>query len=150
MIPPLFACICSWFEFESNLAEIMASKRERENGDRVEEKELDFDSKRQRVDEETSPSPHPVSTANPLSGLANNYADIDEEEDYYRRDKGAISNNRNDGSNHNGNRYEENDDSDEEDDSPVGGRNNRQVEVRKDCPYLDTVNRQVFYLSGPL
>ncbi|MBA0723555.1 hypothetical protein Golax_004127, partial [Gossypium laxum] len=37
---------------------------------------------------------------------------------------------------------------DEDEDDPYGlgstpGRSNRQVEVRRDCPYLDTVNRQV-------
>ncbi|KAK2401400.1 hypothetical protein P8452_08119 [Trifolium repens] len=124
----------------------MASKRERATGDRVEEEELDFESKRQRVDENSSPSPPPVSIANPLSGLANNYADIDEEENYYQRDKGAVSNNRNGGSQQNGHKYEGDDDSDEEDDSGkqlFAGRYSRQVEVRRDCPYLDTVNRQV-------
>jgi len=29
-------------------------------------------------------------------------------------------------------------------------RSSRQVEVRKDCPYLDTVNRQVFHSVGSL
>jgi U4/U6.U5 tri-snRNP-associated protein 2 len=131
----------------------MASKRERATGDRVEEEELDFESKRQRVDENSSPSPPPVSIANPLSGLANNYADIDEEENYYQRDKGAVSNNRNGGPQQNGHKYEGDDDSDEEDDSGkqlFAGRYSRQVEVRRDCPYLDTVNRQVFYLFCPL
>ncbi|CAJ2671911.1 unnamed protein product [Trifolium pratense] len=124
----------------------MASKRERVTGDRVEEEELDFELKRQRVNENSSPSPSPVSIANPLSGLANNYADIDEEEDYYQRDKGTVSNNRNGGSQQNGHKYEGDDDSDEEDDlgnQLFVGRNSRQVEVRRDCPYLDTVNRQV-------
>lgn len=133
----------------------MTSKREREREtvDRAEEEGLDFDSKRQKVHEESSPSPPPVSIANPLSGLANNYADIDEEEVYYRRDRGATSDGRNSRSQHNGHKYEGDDDSDEDDDSHeqlLGGRNSRQVEVRKDCPYLDTVNRQVFDFSGPL
>jgi len=131
----------------------MASKRERATGDRVEEEGLDFESKRQRVDEDSSPSPPPVNIANPLSGLANNYADIDEEEDYYQRAKGAVSDKRNGGSQQNGHKYEVDDDSDEEEDSSqqlFGGRSSRQVEVRKDCPYLDTVNRQVFYSSGAL
>ncbi|KAG5130399.1 hypothetical protein JHK84_036796 [Glycine max] len=123
----------------------MASKREREASDRVEDEGVDNESKRQRLDEDSSPSPPPVSIANPLSGLANNYADIDEEEDYVRRERGSINERRNDGSQHNGHKkYGEADDSDEEDDSheQFSGRN-RQVEVRKDCPYLDTVNRQV-------
>ncbi|XP_020230750.1 putative F-box protein At4g22420 [Cajanus cajan] len=124
----------------------MSSKREREAVDRVEDEGLDNESKRQRLDDDSSPSPPPVSIANPLSGLANNYADIDEEEDYVRRERGSVNERRNDGSQHNGHKYGEADDSDEEDDSreQFSGRNNRQVEVRKDCPYLDTVNRQVF------
>jgi U4/U6.U5 tri-snRNP-associated protein 2 len=129
----------------------MSSKRERATGDRVEEEGLDFESKRQRVDEDSSPSPPPVNIANPLSGLANNYADIDEEEDYYQMAKAAVNDKRNGGSQQNGHKYEGDDDSDEEEDSSqqlFGGRSSRQVEVRKDCPYLDTVNRQVFYSSG--
>lgn len=131
----------------------MTSKREREAGDRVEDEGLDNESKRQRLDEDSSPSPPPVSVANPLSGLANNYADIDEEEDDVRRERGSVNERSNDGSHHNGhNKYGEADDSDEEDDDSheqFTGRN-RQVEVRKDCPYLDTVNRQVFDLSYTL
>ncbi|MQL84256.1 hypothetical protein Taro_016757 [Colocasia esculenta] len=34
-------------------------------------------------------------------------------------------------------------DSDEEQPAPDGARQQRQVELRRDCPYLDTVNRQV-------
>lgn len=129
----------------------MASKREREAGDRIEDEGIDNDSKRLRLDGSSSPSP-PVSIANPLSGLANNYADIDEEEDYVRWERVSVNERRNDGSRHNGHSHGEADDSDEEDDSheQFSGRNNRQVEVRKDCPYLDTVNRQVFGLSCPL
>ncbi|CAL0303264.1 unnamed protein product [Lupinus luteus] len=118
----------------------MESKRER-----VEEEGLKPESKKKRLDEDSPPFPPPDSIANPLSGLANNYADIDEEEDYERRARVTISGEKNDGSLKNGHGYEE-DDSDEDDDSrdqPFGGRNSRQVEVRKDCPYLDTVNRQV-------
>jgi len=130
----------------------MASKRERGVGDRVEDEGLDNESKRQKLDEDSSPSPL-VSIANPLSGLANNYADIDDEEEYVRRERSSVNERRNDGSQHNGHRHGEADHSDEEDDSReqlFSGRNNRQVEVRKDCPYLDTVNRQVLDLSGPL
>ena len=128
----------------------MASKRERETNNGVEEERLDFETKRQRKDEESSPSPPSVSVANPLSGLANNYADIDEEEDYGRRERVTTSERRNDGSQKNGHGYQEDDDSDEDEarEQLYGGRSSRQVEVRKDCPYLDTVNRQVFNLSG--
>ncbi|XP_047163087.1 U4/U6.U5 tri-snRNP-associated protein 2-like [Vigna umbellata] len=124
----------------------MTSKREREVDHRVNDQGLDNESKRQKLDEDSSPSPPPVSIANPLSGLANNYADIDEEEEYVRRERDSVNESRNDGSQHNGHRYREADDSDEEDDSHeqlFSGRNSRHVEVRKDCPYLDTVNRQV-------
>jgi len=131
----------------------MTSKREREVDRKVEDEGLDNESKRQKLDENSSPSPPPVSIANPLSGLANNYADIDEEEEYVRRERGSVNESRNDRSQHNGHRYGEADGSDEEDDSQeqlFSGRNSRQVEVRKDCPYLDTVNRQVFDLPCPL
>lgn len=33
------------------------------------------------------------------------------------------------------------------DDDEGRGKRSRHVEVRRDCPYLDTVNRQVMYLS---
>jgi len=95
----------------------MTSKREREVVDRVEDKGLDNESKRQKLDEDSLSSPPPVSIANPLSGLANNYADIDEEEEYVQRERGSINEMRNDGSQHNGHRYGEADDSDKEDDS---------------------------------
>ncbi|PNX55807.1 U4/U6.U5 tri-snRNP-associated protein 2-like, partial [Trifolium pratense] len=84
----------------------MTSKREMVTGDRVEEEGVDLELKRQRVDENSSPSSPPVSIANPLSGLANYYADIDEEEDYYQRDKSTVSDNRNGGSQQNGHKYE--------------------------------------------
>ncbi|XP_054783207.1 uncharacterized protein LOC129290459 [Prosopis cineraria] len=123
----------------------MASKREREiNIASKEEEELNLvsDSKRQRLVEESSPSPPPVSIANPLSGLANNYADVDEDE-YY--DRNSVREKLNGDSKRNGRGYDEDaEDEDEEDSSEqLSVRHNRQVEVRRDCPYLDTVNRQV-------
>ncbi|KAL1353355.1 hypothetical protein HN51_017315 [Arachis hypogaea] len=125
----------------------MASKRERETNKGLGEEELDAEAKRQRKDEESSPPSAAASIANPLSGLANNYADIDEEEYYDRKGKLSTNERRNDGSQKNGNGYEELGDSDSDDDDSseplYGGRRSRQIEVRKDCPYLDTVNRQV-------
>lgn len=133
----------------------MGSKREREititNGSK-EEDEVKFvsDSKKQRLvnEEESSPSPPPhVSIANPLSGLANNYADLDEDEVYLRR---GMDDKENGESKRNGHGFDEEDDEDEEDDDEdlnehvSVGRHSRQVEARRDCPYLDTVNRQVF------
>ncbi|QHO27714.1 U4/U6.U5 tri-snRNP-associated protein [Arachis hypogaea] len=100
----------------------MASKRERETNEGLGEEELDAETKRQRKDEESSPPSAAASIANPLSG-------------------------RNDGSQKNGNGYEELGDSDSDDDDSneplYGGRCSRQIESWKDCPYLDTVNRQV-------
>ncbi|KAJ0787734.1 hypothetical protein HanPI659440_Chr05g0183711 [Helianthus annuus] len=50
----------------------------------------------------------------------------------------------------NGNQQEEEEDEEEEDGfGGQGGRRNRTIEVRRDCPYLDTVNRQVWYPSIP-
>ncbi|XP_028777256.1 U4/U6.U5 tri-snRNP-associated protein 2 [Neltuma alba] len=128
----------------------MASKREREiNSGSKEEEELKFasDSKRQRLVEESSPSPPPVSIANPLSGLANNYADVDEEEVYGRREsRTAVGEKVNGDSHRNGHGYDEEVEEEDEEDSQEQlsvGRHSRQVEVRRDCPYLDTVNRQV-------
>ncbi|XP_057719649.1 uncharacterized protein LOC130934077 [Arachis stenosperma] len=125
----------------------MASNRERETNKRLGEEELDAEAKRQRKDEESSPPSAAASIANPLSGLANNYADIDEEEYYDRKGNLSTNERRNDGSQKNGNGYEELGDSDSDDDDSseplYGGRRSRQIEVRKDCPYLDTVNRQV-------
>ncbi|KAF7825865.1 U4/U6.U5 tri-snRNP-associated protein 2-like [Senna tora] len=125
----------------------MASKREREiNNGSKEEEELNSlsESKRQRLAEESSPSPPPVSIANPLSGLANNYADVDEEEDYERRELSTtVGEKGNGGSQRNGNGYDEEDEDEDDEEQLSVGRYNRQIEVRRDCPYLDTVNRQV-------
>jgi hypothetical protein len=45
----------------------------------------------------------------------------------------------------NGRRVEEEDEEDEEDVRRAAERRPRQVELRRDCPYLDTVNRQVSF-----
>ncbi|KAJ7969023.1 U4/U6.U5 tri-snRNP-associated protein 2 [Quillaja saponaria] len=126
----------------------MTSKREANNW--MEGEDFNPNSKRKKLLEESSSSPPPVSIANPLSGLANNYGDDDEEEDDDRRE---LDNGRErdevDGSHQNGhglveeNEQRELSDSDDNE-QPFGqGRHNRQIEVRRDCPYLDTVNRQV-------
>ncbi|KAI4297164.1 hypothetical protein L6164_037065 [Bauhinia variegata] len=126
----------------------MASKRDRETNNGVEEEGFDPESKRQRLREESSPSPPPVSIANPLSGLANNYADVDEEEDCERRQQSNVVERENNDFQKNGQGYHEEEDDESEDDdnlqeqlTSLGRR--RQVELRRDCPYLDTVNRQV-------
>ncbi|XP_059663232.1 uncharacterized protein LOC132308944 [Cornus florida] len=108
--------------------------------------------KRQKVLQQTSPSPSPPRLAfdNALLPLAS-YDDDDDEEDDERREgnRGRVENN---GVTigRNGHRVDgEDDEDDEEDDDDHSSRGqsqgmrNRMVELRKDCPYLDTVNRQV-------
>lgn len=92
--------------------------------------------KRQKVVDKSSSPPPPLGFNNPLLPLANTYDDDDEDEDYERR---TVSRNLN------GARVQKNGD-DSDDSSGIElplGRKSRQVEVRRDCPYLDTVNRQV-------
>ena len=134
----------------------MSSKRK--TGDMVLEEGFGSEAKRQRVVEEqeveSSPSPPPLPIANPLSGLAN-YDDDDEEEEEERQ--GAEQNgggkgveNDNGGQGIEEEQEEEEEEEEEEDQNEQGygqGRRNREVERRRDCPYLDTVNRQVYYSS---
>ncbi|KAK4800935.1 hypothetical protein SAY86_021422 [Trapa natans] len=121
-------------------------------GERVDEEGIIPESKRLRVEEDSSPSPSPSSLAfeNPLHKLAN-YEDDDEEEIYR---KGRAMNGYKDAevsldSQHNNDRVVEKDNGDDSDsdDEPqlshAQGRRNRMFEIRRDCPYLDTVNRQV-------
>ncbi|XP_048543588.1 U4/U6.U5 tri-snRNP-associated protein 2-like [Triticum urartu] len=70
-----------------------------------------------------------------LLGLAN-YTDEEEEE------RGAPRGHAN-GRPHEEEEEEEEEDEDEEDERRAPERRPRQVELRRDCPYLDTVNRQV-------
>ncbi|KAL0012164.1 hypothetical protein SO802_007272 [Lithocarpus litseifolius] len=123
----------------------MSSKRK--TGDLVSEEGFGSEAKRQRVveeEEESSPSPPPLPIANPLSGLAN-YDDDDEEEEEERQ--GAEQNGSGKGGeNGSGGQGMEEEEEEEEDQTEQGygqGRRNREVERRRDCPYLDTVNRQV-------
>ncbi|KZV51235.1 hypothetical protein F511_05892 [Dorcoceras hygrometricum] len=82
---------------------------------------------------------------NPLLPLAS-YDDDDEDEEDYRRGRGGTERANNgvedDRNEHNNNEV---DDEEEEDQDAKGGhiKRNRNVEVRRVCPYLDTVNRQV-------
>ncbi|XP_057960732.1 uncharacterized protein LOC131152847 [Malania oleifera] len=124
----------------------MSKKRENYNG------EDEPDSKRQRLLPQSSPSPPPpLAFENALLPLAS-YDDDEEDEDERKeasrssRDEGSGRNVEQNGRRDRGRGYE-GDDDEEEDDPHNGGLNqgkrNRLIEVRRDCPYLDTVNRQV-------
>lgn len=134
--------------------ELGEMKTKREEDESMEEEE---NSKRQKLldEQSSSPSPSPprLGFDNALLPLAT-YDDEEEEEeeedemrgaggDRFRNGDGRIAKNGyRDGS----------EDDDEDDDGNAekglsGGKSNRVVELRRDCPYLDTVNRQVLYLS---
>lgn len=117
----------------------------------VDEEGIIPDSKRLRPAEDSSPSPSPTSLAfeNPLHKLAN-YEDDDEEiyqkrraTNGYKEGEAGLGNQQVDG----GVDEEESDTDDEQQQSHDQGRRGRIVEIRRDCPYLDTVNRQVFIFS---
>lgn len=95
--------------------------------------------KRQKIDQ-SSPQ---LAFENPLLPLAS--YDDDEEEVEERRD-GGRGRGVNDGKGEGLNGHIEDEDEDEEDEESKAeqGRRNRSIEVRRDCPYLDTVNRQVY------
>ncbi|KAL5769247.1 hypothetical protein ACOSP7_015807 [Xanthoceras sorbifolium] len=121
----------------------------RENDGSVNE---DRYSKRLRVAAEgSSPSPSPprLGFENPLLPLANTYSDDEEEEEYNgrREQRGVRGGNNGSRVEWNGHGVEEEDDDndDNEGHEQKGGQatRSRLVEVRRDCPYLDTVNRQV-------
>ena len=91
--------------------------------------------KRQKLDQ-SSPQ---LAFENPLLPLAS-YEDVEEEVEE-RRDGGRVRE-INHGEKEGLNGHIE--DEDDEDTKAGQGRRNRSIEVRRDCPYLDTVNRQVF------
>lgn len=103
------------------------------------------------AEDQSSPSPSRLGFENPLLPLANTYDDDEEDEEENGRrvlnaDGGGYSRAK-DERNGNG-AQEDGDDEDEDDygDQGIGqGKRNRVVELRRDCPYLDTVNRQVLY-----
>ncbi|KAL9146764.1 hypothetical protein ABFS82_13G132000 [Erythranthe guttata] len=114
----------------------MKTKRE-ESENAADEEEA---AKRQKLIDQSSTQ---LAFENSLLPLAS-YDDDDEEEEDDRREKGG------DGLANNGRKAEQNrsayDEEDEDDDgeSELGqGNRSRAIEVRRDCPYLDTVNRQV-------
>ncbi|XP_023742772.1 uncharacterized protein LOC111890930 [Lactuca sativa] len=92
--------------------------------------------KKQKLTEVSSPSPPQLGFDNALLPLAT-YEDEDDEDD--ERDDKKVEEN-----GHNNHEEEEEDDEEEENNNGFGiGRRNRAIEIRRDCPYLDTVNRQV-------
>ncbi|XP_057765015.1 uncharacterized protein LOC130985870 isoform X1 [Salvia miltiorrhiza] len=94
--------------------------------------------KRQKLLDQSSPQ---LAFENPLLPLAS-YED-DEEEVEDRRD-GGRGRDVYDGKREGLNGHTEDEDEDDDEESKTGqGRRNRLIEVRRDCPYLDTVNRQV-------
>ncbi|KAJ8567757.1 hypothetical protein K7X08_019965 [Anisodus acutangulus] len=115
----------------------MTKKREVEDGVVAE------DAKRQKVMDHSSPSLPPVAFENPLLPLAS-YDDDEDDEDDGRRGHTAeqVINN---GGNKEQNGYSSDDEEDEDDEyhDRNQGKKNRAIEIRRDCPYLDAVNRQV-------
>lgn len=99
--------------------------------------------KRQKVMDHSSPSLPSVAFENPLLPLAS-YDDDEDDEDDGRRGHIAeqVINN---GGNKEQNGYSSDDEEDEDDEyhGRSQGKRNRAIEIRRDCPYLDTVNRQV-------
>lgn len=88
------------------------------------------DPKRQKLNNHSSPPPPPpppLAIDNPLFPLSS-YADDDEDD---------IEENIQENGDY------QDDDDDEEEELNRGVKRKHQVEVRRDCPYLDTVNRQV-------
>lgn len=127
----------------------MTSKRERDdNGHASEDGRFDLDPKRQRLNDQSftsSSSPPRASENTLLPGF--NYGDEDEEEDNrrrpplndYRVDDGDAKR-----AGQNGDQEEDEYEDDYYRDQDLNqGKRSREIEVRRDCPYLDTVNRQV-------
>ncbi|KAH0713881.1 hypothetical protein KY290_008898 [Solanum tuberosum] len=114
----------------------MTKKREVEDGMVPEES----NAKRQKVMDQSSPSLPPVAFENPLLPLAS-YDDDEDDED--AGGKGHIAEQViNNGGDKEQNGYSS-DEEEDEDDGRSQGKRNRAIEIRRDCPHLDTVNRQV-------
>lgn len=114
------------------------TKKRKDNGSADEDRQ----SKSVKVVEQSSPSPPRLGFENPLLPLANTYDDDDEEEEYGGRGDSRAN------VGENGRRGEDGDGDEDEDEDDLAngygqGKRSRLVEVRRDCPYLDTVNRQV-------
>lgn len=122
----------------------MASKRVREANDLME----DTDSpKRPRTDERThlSSPRREIALDNALLPLASYDDDEEEDEEAGRTDElndNGIST-KGQSLNEDGHVDDGYSDSDDNEGLSAQGRRNREIEIRRDCPYLDTVNRQV-------
>uniref|UniRef100_A0A7N2MTU3 Uncharacterized protein n=1 Tax=Quercus lobata TaxID=97700 RepID=A0A7N2MTU3_QUELO len=90
---------------------------------------------------ESSPLPPPLPIANPLSGLAN-YDDDEEEEEEEERQMAEQNGSREGVENGNRGQGIEEEEEDQIEQGYGEGRRNHEVERRRDCPYLDIVNRQ--------
>ncbi|XP_051149356.1 uncharacterized protein LOC127264054 [Andrographis paniculata] len=113
----------------------MKTKRE-ESGNAMDEEE--GTAKRRRLEEQSSPN---GAFENPLP-LAYDEDDEEEEESRINRGGNGLVNN-GVSTGRNGRDYYEDDEDSEEERIEGQGRRSRSTEVRRDCPYLDTVNRQV-------
>lgn len=105
-----------------------------------------LDPKRRRGAEESSA----LAFDSPLQVLAN-YDDDDDGDVVYAR-RGATNGSGGEGetggkSEHNVSGERSDGDSEEEEEAGNWGRTGLMIEVRRDCPYLDTVNRQVHSFS---
>ncbi|XP_072969156.1 uncharacterized protein [Typha angustifolia] len=96
---------------------------------------LDQHTKRQRISGEDGEA----NGGSYLLGLADYKDEEDEDEEEQRRTRQVNGR----GEEKEEEEEEEEDDEEEEEKRKVRSRRDRQVEVRRDCPYLDTVNRQV-------
>ncbi|CAH9077132.1 unnamed protein product [Cuscuta epithymum] len=76
----------------------------------------------------------------PLASYDDDDDDEEEDEDAVKGDHNFVRGRRGESEN---NSDSEEDDNEDEGKNRSGGRQKRMVEVRRDCPYLDTVNRQV-------
>ncbi|CAE6182995.1 unnamed protein product [Arabidopsis arenosa] len=140
-------CVLGFLKASFSVRKILRMKGEREvkNGVSEEEREV----KRKRVMERSDSPPPPLGFNNPLLPLANAYDDDDEEEENEQKKSQArgngVAKGEGNGNKVKGEAQEEVDDDEDDDDEASKGRgkHSRHVEVRRDCPYLDTVNRQV-------
>ncbi|BBH02699.1 Ubiquitin C-terminal hydrolases superfamily protein [Prunus dulcis] len=132
-------------------AELYAFRREDEDNVRVNAEGFESDPKRQKRNGHSSPSsspPPPASEGFLLPGF--NYGDEDDEDNYRRP---PVNDYRGDGGDNqrdlkSGVEVEEADEDDNDDLEQGLYRRSREIEVRRDCPYLDTVNRQYYQGRG--